>query len=511
MMVLPLVNTIALSGGNRCTSADVCAVEAATCNATPSKTTEQQTADPVYESGNTEGKQTSEPGCETGDGVFKGGDASLRKAAAIPPEYDPFLVRVVDHPITNVEALVHLLKGSIGTGILATPNAFMHAGYVVGVVGTLFIGAVCSHSMQMLVRAQHELSRRRRVPSLTYQQTAMAALEEGPSCLQPLAPYAGHIVNIFQVILQIGSCCVYVVFVSSHIKAVVDQYSYVLDLRIYMLILLVPLIIINMVLNLKLLAPFTTLANILTLIGFCITFYYLLNSSPSLLDRQPFGPLKDLPLLFGTVLFSLEAIGVLLPLENSMISPGSFVGPLGVLNRAMVIIIFLFIVIGLFGYMKYGNEAQGSITLNLPADEILAQSVKIMLAVSIFISHSLQNYVNIDILWNSYLSEKFEKRPHKIIFEYIVRISLVTITFLLAAAVPNLELFISLFGSLCLSAIGIAFPAIIQSCIIWKSSSGKLKFVLRNMKNIFLVSFAFLGLVVGPYTSISDIIKNLVK
>ncbi|XP_049827484.1 proton-coupled amino acid transporter-like protein CG1139 isoform X5 [Schistocerca gregaria] len=416
MMVLPLVNTIALSGGNRCTSADVCAVEAATCNATPSKTTEQQTADPVYESGNTEGKQTSEPGCETGDGVFKGGDASLRKAAAIPPEYDPFLVRVVDHPITNVEALVHLLKGSIGTGILATPNAFMHAGYVVGVVGTLFIGAVCSHSMQMLVRAQHELSRRRRVPSLTYQQTAMAALEEGPSCLQPLAPYAGHIVNIFQVILQIGSCCVYVVFVSSHIKA-------------------------------------------------------------------------------------------LLPLENSMISPGSFVGPLGVLNRAMVIIIFLFIVIGLFGYMKYGNEAQGSITLNLPADEILAQSVKIMLAVSIFISHSLQNYVNIDILWNSYLSEKFEKRPHKIIFEYIVRISLVTIT----SAVPNLELFISLFGSLCLSAIGIAFPAIIQSCIIWKSSSGKLKFVLRNMKNIFLVSFAFLGLVVGPYTSISDIIKNLVK
>ncbi|XP_049960706.1 proton-coupled amino acid transporter-like protein CG1139 [Schistocerca serialis cubense] len=508
MMALPLVSTSALSGGSQCTSADVCAVEAAACDATATKTTQQQTAGPVYESGNTEGKQTTKPGCETDDGVFKGGGASSRKATAIPPEYDPYLARVVDHPITNVEALVHLLKGSIGTGILATPNAFMHAGYVVGVLGTLLIGVVCSHSMQMLVRAQHELSRRRRVPSLTYQQTAMAALEEGPSCLKPVAPYAGHIVNIFQVVLQIGSCCVYVVFVSSHIKAVVDQYSYGLDLRIYMLILLVPLIIINMVHNLKLLAPFTTLANILTLIGFCITFYYLLNSSPSLLDRQPFGPLQDLPLFFGTVLFSLEAIGVLLPLENSMKSPRSFVGPLGVLNRAMVIIIFLFIVIGLFGYMKYGNEVEGSITLNLPADEILAQAVKIMLAVSIFISHSLQNYVNIDILWNSYLSEKFEKHPHKIIFEYIVRISLVTITFLLAAAVPNLELFISLFGSLCLSAIGIAFPAIIQSCIIWKSRSGKLKFVLRNMKNIFLVSFASLGLVVGTYISISDITKK---
>jgi proton-coupled amino acid transporter len=43
------------------------------------------------------------------------------------------------------------LKGSIGTGILAMPNAFKNAGFVVGTIGTLLIGIICTHSMQTLV------------------------------------------------------------------------------------------------------------------------------------------------------------------------------------------------------------------------------------------------------------------------------------------------------------------------------------------------------------------------
>lgn len=43
---------------------------------------------------------------------------------------------------------------------------------------------------------------------------------------------------------------------------------------------------------------------------------------------------------------------------------------------------------------------------------------------------------------------------------------------LLAVAIPNLELFISLFGALCLSALGLAFPALIQICTHWYQTSG---------------------------------------
>jgi proton-coupled amino acid transporter len=92
---------------------------------------------------------------------------------------------------------------------------------------------------------------------------------------------------------------------------VVDQYHEPqLDVRLYMLMLLLPLILINWVRNLKLLAPFSTLANFLTFIGFGITLYYIFIDIPNVSTRNPVGTLRDFPLFFGTVLFALEAIGV---------------------------------------------------------------------------------------------------------------------------------------------------------------------------------------------------------
>lgn len=54
-----------------------------------------------------------------------------------------------------------------------------------------------------------------------------------------------------------------------------------------------------------------------------------------------------------------------MPLENEMKTPKDFVGFTGVLNKAFALIVFLYIGMGLFGYLKYGNEIRDSITLNL--------------------------------------------------------------------------------------------------------------------------------------------------
>lgn len=47
--------------------------------------------------------------------------------------------------------MVHLLKGNIGTGILAMPDAFRNSGWVVGLVCTTFLAAICTHCMHILV------------------------------------------------------------------------------------------------------------------------------------------------------------------------------------------------------------------------------------------------------------------------------------------------------------------------------------------------------------------------
>lgn len=75
-------------------------------------------------------------------------------------------------------------------------------------------------------------------------------------------------------------------------------------------------------------------------------------------------------------------------------------------------------------------------------------------------------------------------------------------------AIPNLELFISLFGALCLSALGLCFPAWIQFCIHWYEYKGKQK-VWLVISNVFIVIVGLTGLVVGTYTSLNDIIVTV--
>ena len=51
-----------------------------------------------------------------------------------------------------MDTMFHLLKSSLGTGILAMPNAFRHAGWLLGTVGTVAIGFLCTYLVHKLVR-----------------------------------------------------------------------------------------------------------------------------------------------------------------------------------------------------------------------------------------------------------------------------------------------------------------------------------------------------------------------
>lgn len=422
-------------------------------------------------------------------------------------DYNPYEHRVVQHPTTSWETLLHLLKGSLGTGILAMPKAFHHAGYAVGLVATVIIGLLCTYCIRILVSSQYELCKRKKVPSLTYPATAEAALSEGPMPFRPLSKYSVHVINIFLMIYQLGSCCVYTVFIGTNLQAALSDYFPNADVRVYMLIILLPLIFVNWIRNLKFLAPCSTIANGITFASFGIILYYIFREPLSFENREPIGKVGDFPLYFGTVLFALEAIGVIMPLENEMKKPKTFIKTFGVLNIGMGAIVVLYTALGFFGYIRYGASVEGSITISLTEPTLLAKAVQILLAIAIYFTHPIQCYVAIDIVWNEYIAPRMEKNSHKLIWEYVVRTALVLLTFLLAVAIPQLDLFISLFGALCLSGLGLGFPAIIQTCTLWNvyGRTGRLLMVAKNMS---LVLFGLLGFLVGTYTSLRDIIHS---
>ncbi|XP_034255798.1 proton-coupled amino acid transporter-like protein CG1139 isoform X2 [Thrips palmi] len=430
------------------------------------------------------------------------------EAVETPSEeaYDPYDNRKVEYPTTNFETWVHMLKGSLGTGVLAMPNAFNNAGLLVGTLGTIIIGSVCTYCLHVLLRCQYILCRRARVPILNYPDTLRMALESGPVPLRRFSPYATALVDTFLVVYQLGICCVYIVFVASNVKQVMDYWVQPVLLEYYMLALLLPLVLLNYIRNLKYLAPLSTLANGVTFVGFGIILYYIFSALPSPSVRPLTQPVSSFPLFIGTVLFALEAVGVVIALENNMKTPRSFPGPTGVLNRAMVVIVALYTIMGFFGYVRYGDKAMGSITLNLPPADILAQICKLIFSLAIFITYALQCYVPLDILWEQRLKRRLEKSNHLLLWEYVFRTAIVIGTFVLAVAVPRLELFISLFGALCLAALGLVFPAIIDICVHWPHMG---RHNWRLVRDLVIFVFGLGALVVGSYVALRDIILSL--
>jgi solute carrier family 36 (proton-coupled amino acid transporter) len=70
--------------------------------------------------------------------------------------------------------------------------------------------------------------------------------------------------------------------------------------------------------------------------------------------------IENFPLYFGTVLFALEAVGVVIALENNMKTPKSFGG---VMNIGMTLVTAMYGFVGFFGY---GEQSKDAITLSLP-------------------------------------------------------------------------------------------------------------------------------------------------
>jgi Transmembrane amino acid transporter protein. len=101
---------------------------------------------------------------------------------------------------------------------------------------------------------------------------------------------------------------------------VVDHYAdSKIDLRLYMVMLALPLVLLNMIRNLKWLAPFSMIANLLMAAGVGITFYYVFIDLRSIHERPQFTSLQQLPLFFGTAIFALEGIGVVRKLMTLLV------------------------------------------------------------------------------------------------------------------------------------------------------------------------------------------------
>ncbi|XP_055303041.1 proton-coupled amino acid transporter 1-like isoform X2 [Sitodiplosis mosellana] len=416
--------------------------------------------------------------------------------------YDPHDHRDVEHPTSNTETMIHLLKGNIGTGILAMPQAFKDSGLYLGLFGTILMGLICTHNMHMLLECTHELCRRNKVTSMDYSVVLFSAFETRR--LQKYAYAAKFLINTFLFLSQLGFCCVYFLFVATNLQDVVKHYCHAIDVRYFLLMLLLPMILLNFLKNLKYLAPVSMFASILTVICIVIIFYFILSGLPKIDGVPKVATWRQLPLFFGTVVYAFEGIGVVLPLENNMKTPQALDGLTGVLNTSMIITAALYTAIGFYGYLKYGDAVKATITLNLDPEYILAQSVRVMFAIAVFLSYSLQFYIPMKIIGPWF--QRFFKQQHQKLGDGILRVGLIIVTFILAAVVPKLGPIISLFGAVFSSSLALLIPPLIDFLTFGLQGMGR--FYWRLWKNIAIFVLGVLGFIFGAYASIVELVAS---
>nr|XP_037871012.1 proton-coupled amino acid transporter-like protein pathetic isoform X1 [Bombyx mori] len=420
--------------------------------------------------------------------------------------YNPFEHRNVQHPNTTLGSILHLLKSCLGSGILAMPAAFKNSGLVAGVIGTILAGFVCTHTVHILVKTSQQICVEAKRPSLSFAETCGAAFMYGPKRLRSWSGAIQKFVDYSLSVTYLSVLCVYVVFIGSSLKEALDVYmpGYQLSIQAYCALSLVPLVVVCQIRNLKYLVPFSAIANALIFLVFAITLYYMFFDLPPVSDRVMVANVSTWPLFLSTVIFAMEGIGVVMPVENEMANPRRFLGCPGVLNTSMFIVITLYGVFGFFGYVQFGDDVKGSVTLNLPQDEIIAQSAKLIMAFVIYLTYALQFYVPMEIITRMLATRK--SNSYENLIQITIRTCLVTLTVAIGAAFPNLELVIGLVGAIFFSTLGLFIPVAVQTIYLWEKDFGRFNYIL--WKNIIIAIIAIIALVSGAYVSIDGILED---
>ncbi|XP_023020925.1 proton-coupled amino acid transporter-like protein pathetic [Leptinotarsa decemlineata] len=429
--------------------------------------------------------------------------------SSIEKIYSPYDNRKLEHPNTYVGAFVHLVKSSLGSGILSMPRAFHSAGLLVGLFGTILVGLLCTHTVNLLVSASQRMCILTKTPSLGYAGTAEAVFKNGPKIFQRWSTFAKNFADIALALTYNVGCSVYIVFISeSVVKLVSFYYEPAADpawSQYFKLMMLLPLILLCQVRELKHLVPFSFIANITMVVAFGITLYYMCVQIKDVKveDRELVTGFNGLPVFFSTVIFSMEGIGTIMPVENSMVTP-NFIGCSGVLNMGMTVIVTLFSAMGFFGYYAYGAETKDTITQNLPSEEIMAQVVQAAISISVFFTFMLQYYVPTEITWRK-IRPKIPEKHHNIA-EIITRTLLVCfIVSIAAAAGRNLGPLIDMAGAIFLATLGFLIPAVLDIVINW-GNWGKFNYIL--VKDLLLCIFSLLGTAAGTHSAIKGFMNS---
>lgn len=411
-----------------------------------------------------------------------------------------------------VATFMNLVKPFVGAGILALPHAFKTGGLVASAILMVLMACMANYCIRLLLECLSELThtdpqdpllsplvdsksiaiRHQTVdessvpinggePASANELDALTAgvSDEAVAANPPKVPSFREIgaaaygsvgryaVDVNLCLSQLGFCTAYMAFVGENMSDVLPQLSY----NEWIVLMMITLSVFCQLRSVSSISFTSAAGNVIYLACIIIIFVDGFRNQ-CCLNGHSIGwvDMKGLPQVFGTACFALEGIGLILPVKAAMKHQHQH-RFFFLLNSAIVLVAFAYVIFGTLGYLFYGSNINASITFNLTPGPI-ADSVKVSLSLSLYFSFILQMFPVVDI--SDYavhyaLSRGQEHAPltkWTVLVQSFMRIFWVCLTGVIAITVSNFGLLVSLTGSLANSMIAFILPTLFYLRII---------------------------------------------
>ncbi|TAQ87866.1 hypothetical protein B7494_g3828 [Chlorociboria aeruginascens] len=349
---------------------------------------------------------------------------------------------------TSFGAALLLLKSFVGTGVLFLPKAYLNGGMLFSNLVLLFVAALSYYCFVLLVNTRLKV--------------------EGS-----FGDLGGIIygkwmrtIILFSIVLsQIGFVAAYIVFTSENLQAFVLAVSDCktwIDIKWMILMQMAVFLPFSLLRDISKLGITALIADAFILIGLIYLYYYdilTIVRQHGMSDIINFNP-KDWTLFIGTAIFTFEGIGLIIPIQESMMNPKKFPPVLG---GVMIIISVVFISMGALSYAAYGSATETVVLLNLPQDDKMVNGVQFLYSLAILLSTPLQIFPAIRITENELFTRSGKYNPYikwqKNSFRFFVVILCAGIAWVGA---NDLDKFVALVGSFACVPLVYIYPGEIQ-------------------------------------------------
>lgn len=289
----------------------------------------------------------------------------------------PFIGSERDSPrMPLIRVVYHIFKANVGAGVFLLPTFYQTSGYLLGALVVFVLGLIVADSAIALINVKQRIAD----PSLsTYSAVVRFVLGS------KIEAYA----NVSLIFTQFGFCTIYMQYAASVFSTMAPFENRSYWFLILCTALVTPLTCLSH--KMEKLAFASLIASLSVLFALCSTSIVALQSVYS--DGISPGAYKivftpKILLFISGYLFSLEGIGIVLPIENCL-DPGDQQRFPSFLKVVLLFIVGMYFFFGVLGYLAYGESLTTSVVLSLPEGNS-KQITELLVVLSLLLSYPVQ-------------------------------------------------------------------------------------------------------------------------